>query len=85
ALLCYYFFFPGHDESLPPPCDTEETGKEYASFAGEWQCVALLLDRADDTDPYLPRWIGRTGRFDAGTRQALDSERRIGMTVDKWR
>jgi hypothetical protein len=34
ALLCYYFFFPGHDESLPEPCDQQLTGKEYASFAG---------------------------------------------------
>ena len=85
ALICYYLFYPGHDEPLPPPCDADANGKAYASFAGDWQCVAILVDREDETKPYMPRWIGRTGRFNAGTRQGLDAERRIGMTVSKWR
>ena len=38
ALLCYYFFLPAHIESLAPPCDDTEAGKEFARFAGEWAC-----------------------------------------------
>jgi hypothetical protein len=85
ALLCYYFLFPGHDESLPEPCDKQETGKEYASFGGEWACMAILLGREDVSESYLPKFIGHTARFNAGTRQGLDSEHGIGMTVRKWR
>ncbi|MFZ1985351.1 MAG: hypothetical protein WAU91_13115 [Desulfatitalea sp.] len=85
ALLCYYFFFPSHTESLPEPCDLQETGKEYGGFVGEWACMAILLERESESKPYLPKFIGHTGRFNVGTRQGLDSERRFGMTVDKWR
>jgi hypothetical protein len=85
ALLCYYFFFPGHDESLPEPCDKKKTGKAYASFGGEWACMAILLERENESKEYQPVYIGHTGRFNAGTRQGLDSEGRIGMSVAKWR
>ena len=46
ALLCYYFFFPGHAESLPEPCESQEAGREYASFGGEWACMAILLSQS---------------------------------------
>jgi hypothetical protein len=85
ALLCYYFFFPAHDESLPAPCDQKESGKEYASFAGEWACMAILLARESPAGKFFPNYIGLTGRFNAGTRQGLDAERRFGMTVIPWR
>jgi hypothetical protein len=85
ALLCYYFFFPSHDEPLPEPCNSQETGKEYAGFGGEWACMAILLERESQSEPYLPRQIGLTGRFNAGTKQGIDGERRFGMTVTKWR
>src|SRR5262245_61379820 len=54
ALLCYYFFFPGHREELPPPCDSETTGLVYASFAGEWACMAILLERLPENEKYMP-------------------------------
>ena len=85
ALLCYYFFFPAHDESLPAPCDQKETGKEFAGFAGEWACMALLLERGSESEPYSPVFIGYTGRLNVGSGQGLDGERRFGMTVSKWR
>jgi hypothetical protein len=85
ALLCYYFFFPAHVESLASPCEDKETGKEFASFAGEWACMALLLDRQSDNQAYEPRWIGYTGRRNLGSKQGLDNERRLGMTVEKWK
>ncbi len=84
ALLCYYFFFPTHDETLPPPCDTTESGIEVSSYVGEWACMAILLEKESATAPFQPKFIGRTGRFNAGTGQGLDADRRIGMTVTKW-
>lgn len=42
ALLCYYFFFPTHNESLPEPCDLKEIGKEYGGFVGQWACMAIF-------------------------------------------
>jgi hypothetical protein len=84
ALLCYYFFFPAHEESLAPPCDAEESGVEFAGFAGEWACLALLLERPDPSEQYRPAWIGFTGRRNLGTQQGLDQEQRLGMSVKRW-
>lgn len=44
ALICYYLFFPGHDDGLAG-CVGVPEAREYASFAGEWACVAVVLDR----------------------------------------
>jgi hypothetical protein len=85
AMLCYYFFFPGHIESLAGPCADTETGKQFASFAGEWACLALLLDRQSDNQDYEPQWIGYTGRRNLDSTQGLDNEKRVGMTVEKWK
>ncbi|HEX6708740.1 MAG TPA: hypothetical protein VF068_00285 [Rubrobacter sp.] len=84
ALLCYYFFFPAHEESLAPPCDTYATGPEFASFAGEWSCMALLLERPSGDEEYRPAWIGFTGRRNLEALQGLDPEGRLGMTVERW-
>jgi len=80
ALLCYYFFFPAHDEGLP--CGNPD----YASFAGEWACMAVLLETDDPQSLYMPSWIGVSSRRDVGARQGLDErERRIGMNVRRWK
>jgi hypothetical protein len=80
ALLCYYFFFPAHDEGLP--CGNPD----YASFAGEWACMAVLLETYYQQGRYMPSWIGVSSRRDIGARQGLDErERRIGMNVRRWK
>jgi hypothetical protein len=56
ALLCYYFFFPAHEEALASCTNIE--AKEFGSFAGEWACMALLLGQ-DGADK--PSFIGRPG------------------------
>ena len=84
ALLCYYFFFPAHDEPLAAPCNSQVSGREFASFAGEWACMAILLVRSSESEQYLPSWIGFTGRRNSGSLQGLDQERRIGMSVHRW-
>jgi hypothetical protein len=42
ALLCYYLFFPAHEEGPIPGCTNVEA-KEFGCFAGDWVCMALLL------------------------------------------
>jgi hypothetical protein len=96
ALVCYYFFFPGHEEPLAAPCDAQVEGKELACFGGEWACMALLLERDDPLAHYTtPSWIGHTGRrlpdleigpgVSVPVPQAFDPERRSNMKVTRWR
>lgn len=85
-LICYYLFFPAHEQPLPG-CDNIE-GKENSAFAGEWQCVAVLLER-DGGDP-APRFIGCTGLGAGGVAakrpaEAFDDAHRISMKVFPWR
>jgi hypothetical protein len=66
ALICYYLFYPAHEESLSgceyAPGQPVDTALDFASFAGEWSCIALLLDRPNSTTPYAPKWMGLTNR-----------------------
>ncbi|HKG77705.1 MAG TPA: hypothetical protein VKA90_09470, partial [Beijerinckiaceae bacterium] len=66
ALLCYYFFYPAHDEPLNPKGCPNVEAKEFAGYGGEWSCMALLLERDDPNDPaknqFKPTFIGFTGR-----------------------
>jgi hypothetical protein len=73
-LLCYYFFFPYHEQAVSAAtgatCDNIE-GRMLASHAGDWQCLAILLSgpgdfptTAADTVPATlppPVFIGTTG------------------------
>jgi hypothetical protein len=86
ALICYYFFFPAHEEALPATCTNFEAG-EFASFAGEWACMAILIEKDGSGQP---SFIGQTGRLllpVAGVNlppQAEDSDddaRRIVMKI----
>lgn len=62
ALLCYYFFYPAREEPLGTTCTGIEA-QEFASFGGEWSCMALLLERNDLSGQFAPSFIGCTGRF----------------------
>jgi hypothetical protein len=88
ALLCYYFFFPAHEEALASCTNIE--AKEFGSFAGEWACMALLLGH-DGADK--PSFIGQTGRLLSPipgvslpplTDDGQDAARRIVMKVNKF-
>ena len=88
ALLCYYFFFPAHEEALATCTNVE--AKEFGSFAGEWACMALLLGQ-DGADK--PSFIGQTGRLlspipgvslPPQTDDGQDAARRIVMKVNKF-
>jgi hypothetical protein len=89
VLLCYYLFFPGHDEGL----DDCEDADKFGSYAGEWACVAMLLKTrtveipiggvGPTKDEYEPVAIGLTSR-NVGNIGFLGGEQRIGMQIYDW-
>jgi hypothetical protein len=81
SLICYYLFFPGHDEGLPG-CEGAAEAREFASFAGEWECIALLLDQATD-GTYSAKFIGLTGP-NIGEVLHGGGEVRVGMRIFSW-
>ncbi len=60
ALVCYYLFFPGCDDPLEG-CDPEFS-KLFGAFAGDWACIAVLLEGAGNQTKYKPKFIGLTSR-----------------------
>jgi hypothetical protein len=87
-LLCYYLFFPGHVAGLDD-CEDVENSDKFGSFAGEWACVAILLNNettdfsvtgAPVTEKWAPIAIGLTSR-NVGDIEFLGGERRVGMHV----
>lgn len=61
ALICYYFLFPAHEESLGGGCENIEA-KEFACHGGDWACLALLLERDGPSASFSPTFIGHSGR-----------------------
>lgn len=77
-VLLYHFLYPLHPEALEN-CEAAGEGQSFATYAGEWSCVALLLDRGD-----VPRFIGVTSR-NIGKPSAVPTEdARVGMTAFPW-
>ena len=81
ALVCYYLFFPGCDDPLEG-CDPEFS-KLFGAFAGDWACIAVLLEGAGNQTKYKPKFIGLTSR-NPGAIQFLGDSRRTGMQVFDW-
>jgi hypothetical protein len=75
-LIAYHLFYPAHEEPLEG-CEGFGEGTQFASFAGEWSCVAVLEEDG------APSRIGLTSR-NVGTLDAGDDEIRLGMTVRPW-
>jgi hypothetical protein len=85
SLICYYLFFPAHEEGLPD-CDNPDA-QHFGDYAGDWACVAVLLDQATPTtDPELskPMFIGLTNRNIGLVKQPDGSEVRVGMRIKPW-
>jgi hypothetical protein len=85
ALLCYYLFFPEHERSVSGAGNIEAA--EAGSHAGQWACIALLLERDTNADPYdEPSFVGFTGSPTVPpTAMAVDEEFRTAMKLAKWR
>jgi hypothetical protein len=77
ALLNYYFFFPAHEEALVASCTNIEA-KEFGGCAGDWVCMALLLEKDGSGAPFKPSYIGLSGRGSTSASpprgQAADSD-----------
>ena len=87
ALICYYLFYPAHEESLSgcevAPGQPVDTARDFASFAGEWNCIAVLLDRSSAASPYVPKWAGLTNR-NVGKTSVNGQEVRTTMRLLPW-
>jgi hypothetical protein len=87
ALICYYLFYPAHEESLSgceyAPGQIVDTARDFASFAGEWSCIALLLDRPNAAAPYAPKWAGLSNR-NVGKTSVNGEEVRSTMRLLPW-
>ncbi|TPG34342.1 hypothetical protein [Mycolicibacterium hodleri] len=93
AMLCYYFFFPAHEQGVgADTCDTVDA-TEVSCHAGDWQCVALLLesDGSGVAAGYAPKFFGYTGLRPAPRADGsyapyqFDAEDRVAMKVLPWR
>jgi len=77
-LLVYHFFYALHDESLRG-CDAAG-GQTFATFAGEWTSVAILIDSTA-----TPLFIGLTSRNVGDPSSISGGENRVGMTIHPWK
>lgn len=82
ALICYYLFFPAHEEALDG-CSGPDA-QHFGDYAGDWGCVAVLIDQATPSDPFQPLFIGLTNRNIGLVKQPDGSEVRVGMRVLPW-
>ncbi len=95
-LLIYHFFYALHEEPLrgcekaltlvegPDGVQryqyTVTEGQTFATFAGEWTSIAILINSANE-----PLYIGLTSRNVGDPTSIPDQENRIGMIVHPWK
>ena len=92
-VLCYYFFYPAHEQSIDNNGCPNIEAKEFAAHAGDWHCCAVLLDGQGPPSPdtYAPLFFGITGSRPAPDvngafrPHAFDPEGRIALKVEPWR
>lgn len=96
VLLCYYLFFAAHEHGVGEGTCTNIEAKENGCHAGDWQCVAILLqgDGSGSAASFNPAFYGVTGiqpaQVDVDGNPTFrpyqyDSERRTAMKVEAWR
>ncbi|UXA16309.1 hypothetical protein [Mycobacterium sp. SMC-4] len=87
TLLCYYFFFPAHEQGVVSSRCNNIEAREVSSHVGDWQCLAILGEGAGAA--FTPKFMGRTGtrpnrlngQFPA---YQFDSDQNTVMVVDAW-
>ncbi len=96
-LLCYYLFYPAHEQGVDSATCNNLQAKEVACHAGDWQCIAILLEGDGPNtaaDKYTPKFFGITGlrpkpvTTPTGEKfrpYAFDPEGRVAMKVESWR
>ncbi|WP_059017086.1 hypothetical protein [Mycobacterium sp. M26] len=87
TMVCYYFFFPAHDQSVGSAggCTGIEA-REVSSHAGDWQCLAILGEGA--ATAFTPKFLGITGSRPSGETQfpayQYDDDQNTAMMVSPW-
>ena len=95
-LLCYYLFFPAHQQTVGDGTCTVIEAREVACHAGDWQCIAILLKGIPGSGAatYTPKFFGHTGsrpiKVDVGGESvfppfAFDEDGFTVMKVEAWR
>ena len=95
TLLCYYMFFPFHEQHGPDQgCEDKPKDQLVGSCGGDWTCVAVLLEETAAGGELEPTYIGLTGeqiwlpdRHDLGLpylAHHFDDDKRINLNVVKW-
>ncbi|KWX23474.1 hypothetical protein AFM11_14430 [Mycolicibacterium wolinskyi] len=98
VLLCYYLFFPHHDQHGPlQECTDSPRDQLVGSCGGDWACISLLLRRPDVGLDHVPYYIGLTGEqfglnsdddiWTGGPYGAhhFDDDDRINLNVYQWK
>jgi hypothetical protein len=93
TLLCYYMFFPFHDQhGQDQGCEGSVRDQLVGSCGGDWACYAVLLEQPDGSANPEPAYIGLTGEQiwlkDRSPIPLLahhfDDDNRINLNVMKW-
>jgi hypothetical protein len=95
-LLCYYLFFPAHDQGVTKDACPNIEAREAACHAGDWQCIAIMLedDGSGNLDTATPKFFGHTGSRPARVLidgnfvfrpHQFDDEGLTVMKVEEWR
>jgi hypothetical protein len=76
-LILFYVLYPTHEEDLFG-CQVLAAKTRTANFAGDWGCIAILLDGAN------PIFIGHSAH-NAGIVEEAVKSLRVGMQIDEWK
>ena len=76
--LIYHLFYPVHQEALEN-CEEAGEGNLFGTYAGEWACIAILLNSANN-----PLYVGLTSRNVGKPAIVGIEDQRVGMTVFEW-
>lgn len=78
-MILYHLLYPVHQETLEN-CEDAGEGRLFGSYAGEWGCIAILMDSAGK-----PSHIGLTSRNTGTPSTVSGDDKRIGMTIFEWK
>lgn len=79
SLLVYHFFYALHEEALRG-CEDAGGGGEFATFAGEWTSIGILINSAG-----TPLFIGLTSRNVGDPTSIPTQENRLSISVEPWK
>ncbi len=85
AMVCYYFFFPAHEQRVESSSCENVEAREVSSHAGDWQCIAILGEGSGPA--FTPKFLGRTGLRpyqDPVPPYQYDDDQKSVMMVSEW-